>query len=97
MVWLIFTEDEVRHCPLCNSTSFARDYVREETYCTSCGLVITSAVQYVGLEKVENIVPFSAPSEARRGIHTRYNRTVRNPKRYRHNIPNKRLMVKGHN
>lgn len=93
---MILTEENVRHCPNCDSTSFVRDYVREETYCNGCGLVITSAVQYVGLEKVDNIVPYSAPSEARRGIHIRYGKVKTRHKSYRHNIPNRKLMIKGH-
>lgn len=92
---LILTEDDVKCCPLCNSTSFAKDYVREETYCTNCGLVLSSAVQYVGLEKVDNVIPHSAPAEARRGVHYRWGGSPRRPKSYRHNISDRKLMRKG--
>lgn len=93
---MILTEENVRHCPNCNGSNFIRDYVREETYCSECGLVLSSAVQYVGLCKVENAIPFSAPSEARRGVHMRYSRVSLHPKSFRHNIPNRKLMIKGH-
>lgn len=93
---MIFTEKDVKHCPMCDNTEFVKDYKREEVYCNKCGLVLSSAVQYVGLEKVENVIPFSAPVEARRGIHTTFSRTPKNPKNFRHNIPNRKLMIKGH-
>ena len=92
---MIMTTETVRHCPNCNGTEFVKDYKREELYCNSCGLVLTSAFQYVGLEKIDNAIPFSAPSDARRGIHTRYNSTRQRSKHYRHNIPNSKLMIKG--
>lgn len=92
---MILTEENVKHCPNCDSTSFAKDYVREETYCTSCGLVLSSAVQYVGLEKVDNAIPYSAPSEARRGIHYRWGGSPRRPKTYRHSFTDRQLMRKG--
>lgn len=93
---MIFTEKETKCCPICNNTEFVRDYVREETYCNHCGLVLSSAFQYVGLEKVDNVIPFSAPVEARRGVHIRYNKFKTRHKSYRHNIPNRKLMIKGH-
>jgi hypothetical protein len=93
---MIFTEKETKCCPICNNTEFVRDYVREETYCNKCGLVLSSAVQYCGLEKVDNVIPFSAPVEARRGVHIRYNKFKTRHKSYRHNIPNRKLMIKGH-
>lgn len=93
---MIFTEKETKCCPICNNTEFVRDYVREETYCNNCGLVLSSAVQYCGLEKVDNVIPFSAPSEARRGVHIRYSKIKTRHKSYRHNIPNRKLMIKGH-
>lgn len=93
---MIFTEKETKCCPICNNTEFVRDYVREETYCNKCGLVLSSAVQYCGLEKVDNVIPFSAPSEARRGVHIRYSKIKTRHKSYRHNIPNRKLMIKGH-
>lgn len=93
---MIFTEKETKCCPICNNTEFVRDYVREETYCNHCGLVLSSAVQYCGLEKVDNVIPFSAPVEARRGVHIRYNKFKTRHKSYRHNIPNRKLMIKGH-
>ena len=93
---MVMTTETVRYCPNCNGTEFVRDYVREETYCKECGLVLSSAFQYVGLEKVENVIPFSAPSEARRGVHIRYSKVKSRHKSYRHNIPNRKLMIKGH-
>lgn len=93
---MIFTEKETKCCPICNNTEFVRDYVREETYCNKCGLVLSSAVQYCGLEKVDNVIPFSAPVEARRGVHIRYSKIKTRHKSYRHNIPNRKLMIKGH-
>lgn len=92
---MIMTSERVRCCPQCGNKEFIKDYVREELYCNKCGLVLQSAVQYVGLEKVDNVIPFSAPNEARRGIHTRYSSTRRKSKSYRHNIPNDKLMIKG--
>lgn len=93
---MILTEDKVKCCPICGSTDFVRDYVREETYCKECGLVLTSAFQYMGLEKIENVIPYSAPSDARRGVHIRYSKIPSRHKSYRHNIPNRKLMIKGH-
>lgn len=93
---MILTEKDVKYCPICNNTGFVKDYKREEVYCNKCGLVLSSAVQYVGLEKVENVIPYSAPVEARRGIHSTFSRTPKNPKNFRHNIPNRKLMIKGH-
>lgn len=93
---MILTEKETKCCPICNNTEFVRDYVREETYCNKCGLVLSSAVQWNGLVKTENVIPFSAPSEARRGVHIRYNKFKTRHKSYRHNIPNRKLMIKGH-
>ena len=93
---MIMTTESVKCCPLCGNSEFVKDYVREEVYCNKCGLVLQSAFQYVGLEKIENVIPFSAPSEARKGVHTRYRKAPVKPKNYRHNIPNRKLMVKGH-
>lgn len=93
---MILTEDKIRCCPICDSSEFVRDYTREETYCKNCGLVLTSAFQYVGLEKIDNVIPYSAPSDARRGVHIRYSRIKTRHKNYRHNIPNRKLMIKGH-
>ena len=90
------TEKEIKCCPICNNTEFVRDYVHEETYCNKCGLVLSSAVQYCGLEKVDNVIPFSAPVEARRGVHIRYSKIKTRHKSYRHNIPDRKLMIKGH-
>lgn len=95
------TTEHTRVCPLCHGEELVKDYKREETYCNDCGLVLTSAFQYVGLEKVDNIVPFSAPASARKGIHTNHrhrNELGKNPrhiKNYRHSIPNSKLMIKG--
>ena len=86
----------LRYCPLCNHDEFTKDYSRQEVYCNNCGLVVQSAFQYMGLEKIDNVIPFSAPVEARRGIHTRYRKAPVKPKNYRHNIPNSKLMRKGH-
>lgn len=99
----IVTTTHVRHCPVCNGTEFRKDYVREETYCNNCGLVLSSAFQYVGLEKVDNVIPFSPPAEARKFVHYKWidnkdkgkanDREITN---YQHRIPNRRLMIKGH-
>lgn len=95
----MITTETVRTCPLCGGTEFVKDYKREETYCNNCGLVLQSAFQYVGLEKVENAIPFSPPSEARKGVHFRwYDKSnigkVNNRKntKYRHNISDRKLM-----
>ena len=99
----IMTSHNVKICPQCNGSDFRKDYTREETYCNTCGLVLQSAFQYVGLEKVENTIPFSAPHSARDGTH--YNWIYKEDKgkvnnrkttRYKHNIPNRKLMIKGH-
>lgn len=99
---MILTYDTVRTCPNCDSANLRKDYRREETYCASCGLVLSSAFQYVGLEKVDNIVPFSAPASARAGIHKRHihpdqigKYANQNSTKYTHNIPNRKLMRHG--
>ena len=99
----IVTTHKVRVCPQCNGSDFRRDYSREETYCNKCGLVLQSAFQYVGLEKIDNVIPFSAPYEARSGIHYNWIRKEdkgkvnnRNATTFKHNIPNRKLMIKGH-
>lgn len=99
----IITTHSVKVCPLCGASEFVRDYSREETYCNKCGLVLMSAFQYVGLEKVDNVIPFSAPSEARDGIHYKWIHkddkgkfNNRNATRFKHSIPNRKLMIKGH-
>ena len=86
-------------CPQCNSSDLERDYSREELYCNHCGLVLSQAVQYNGDVKVDNIIPFSTPFEARDGIHTRWiskdKKGMINPSRitnYKHNISNEKLM-----
>lgn len=98
----MITTETVRHCPHCGNTIFTKDYKREETYCNKCGLVLQSAFQYMGLEKVENVIPFSAPSEARDGVHLRWHTRqewgkVNNRKNtvYRHNISDRKLMKFG--
>ena len=98
----IITTETVRVCPNCNSNELVKDYVREEVYCNHCGLVLQSAVQYVGLEKVDNVIPYSAPAEARVGVHGRWiyddekgKRDSHNITNYRHSIPNYKLMKKG--
>lgn len=92
---MILTEKDVKYCPICNNAGFVKDYKREEVYCNKCGLVLSSAVQYVGLEKVDNAIPYSAPSEARRGIHYRWGGSPRRPKTYRHSFTDRQLMRKG--
>lgn len=96
---MVITTETVRSCPHCGNTTFIKDYKREELYCNECGLVLQSAVQYVGLEKTENVIPYSAPSEARDGVHLRWHRKSsdgkannRNNVRYRHNISDRKLM-----
>lgn len=99
----ITTTHTVRSCPQCGASDFIRDYKREETYCNNCGLVLSSAFQYMGLSKIENVIPFSAPSEARHKVHYSWiykedkgktnNRNVTN---FKHRIPNSKLMIKGH-
>ena len=95
----MITTETVRTCPQCGNTTFVKDYKREELYCNKCGLVLQSAVQYVGLEKIDNIIPYSAPSEARKGVHIRwYDKDnigkVNNRKstKYRHNFSDRKLM-----
>ena len=92
---MFISHERVRHCPLCNNDEFVKDFKRDELYCNKCGLVLQSAVQWVGLEKIDNEIPYSPPYDARRGIHTRYNSTRRRTKNYRHNISDKDLMKKG--
>ena len=97
----IMTSHHLRACPQCNGTEFVKDYKRSETYCNTCGLVITSAVQYVGLEKISNVVPFSAPTEARNTINHNWlkredrgrvdNKDTTN---YRHRYTNRQLMIR---
>jgi len=97
---LVITTETVRKCPLCDNEVFIRDYEREETYCNKCGLVLSSAVQYIGLEKIDNIIPYSAPVDgsAKRWIHKGDKGKFNNKgiTRYKHNIPNHKLMRKGH-
>ena len=96
---MILTDDNVRSCPNCNSTELVKDYKRDELYCAECGLVLTSSFQNVGLEKIDNVIPFSAPASARSGIHTRYVHSDEKGKiskpngtKYKHNIPDWKLM-----
>ena len=101
MVGEIITTENVRTCPLCGGSVFVKDYKREEMYCGGCGLVLQSAVQYVGLEKIDNVIPYSASASARQRVHMNYSHkdTVgKSPHKitnYRHNIPNWKLMRKG--
>lgn len=99
----ITTHENLRHCPLCNGTDFKKDYRREETYCNTCGLVLSSAFQYVGLEKIDFEIPHSPAAEARHKVH--YNWIYdedkgkvnnRNTTSYKHHIPDRKLMRKGH-
>ena len=53
----ITTTEHIKVCPHCNGKELIKDYVREETYCNNCGLVISSAVTYMGLEKIYFPVP----------------------------------------
>lgn len=93
--------EHIKACPLCGGTNIVKDYKREEKYCANCGLIISSAITYVGLEKVDFAVPHSAPSEARNGIHTRWTRkdtkgkTSHKITNYKHNLTNKQLMKYG--
>lgn len=99
----ITTTEHIRHCPVCNGTKFTKDYKREETYCNKCGLVISSAFQYVGLEKIQNTVPHSPAAEARHIVHYTWiykgdkgKVNNRNITTYKHHIPDRKLMKKGH-
>lgn len=97
----IITTEQVRTCPLCDSADLVKDYKREEIYCNNCGLIISSAVTYVGLEKIHCPVPHSAPAEARNGVHLTW--THKNEKaktnhkitNYKHRLTNKQLMKYG--
>lgn len=97
---MVMVSEHLKVCPICGGDEFVKDYKREELYCNSCGLVLQSAVQYCGLEKIDNIVPYSAPSSARNGIHFTYksrqdygkSSVSQNTTNYRHSIPNKYLM-----
>ena len=98
----VTTTETVRQCPYCSNNEFTTDYKREETYCTHCGLVLTNAFQYVGLEKVHNTIPYSAPAMARDKVHHQWTHNEDRGKRdnrrtttYKHNIPNWKLMLKG--
>ena len=98
----ITTHERVRHCPLCESTDLIKDYEREETYCNNCGLIISSAIPYVGLEKIDTVIPYSAPYEARDKVHYGWVREEdkakmnnRRTTRYKHNMTNRQLMKKG--
>ena len=102
MIILVMVSEYIRSCPHCGGEDFVKDYKREETYCNNCGLVLQSAFQYIGLEKITNIVPFSAPAESRSGIHMRWydkgNKgkvNNRNHTRYTHNISDRKLMRYG--
>ena len=94
----ILTTENVRVCPNCNSDELVKDYKREELYCNNCGLVLQSAVQYVGLEKCDFTVPYSAPTEVRSkwlygdGKGKIPHQDITN---YKHSIPNWKLMKKG--
>lgn len=98
LVIMVNAREYVRVCPLCGNDEFVKDRRRAETYCNKCGLVLSSAYQYVGLEKVDNIIPYSAPYDAK-GVHIgktkvgRFNN--RKTTNYRHNIPNWQLMKRG--
>jgi len=97
---MIMTSEYVRSCPQCGSQDFVKDYKREETYCNECGLVLQSAFQYMGLEKITNVIPFSAPAQARNGVHMRWHNkedkgNSNNRTRYKHNISDNKLMRYG--
>ena len=98
----ITTHERVRCCPLCESTDLVRDYEREETYCNNCGLIISSAVQYVGGQKFETPQPHSPSYSARKGVHYNFveeedkaKLNNRRTTRYKHNMTNRQLMKKG--
>lgn len=99
----IMTSEHIRQCPLCGSEDIIKDYKREETYCNKCGLVLSSAFQYVGLEKVDFEIPHSPMAEARNGVHYSWideedKGKINNRKttKYKHRIPNRKLMIKGY-
>lgn len=96
------TRTIVTLCPNCNGNDLRKDYKREELYCNSCGLVLSSAVQYVGLTKIQNIVPYSVPMEVRDGVQIRWHRKEDLGKtdpmeitRHRHNMSDDMIMRKG--
>lgn len=98
----MIVSEYVKSCPHCGCNDFVKDYKREETYCRECGLVLQSAFQYVGLERIDNTIPFSAPAEARNGVHRRWyaksdkgKMNNRNNTRYYHNISDRKLMRYG--
>lgn len=99
---MITTTEHIRFCPFCNGKDLVKDYKRDELYCHNCGVVLTNPYPYVGLEKVESIVPHSAPHNVRSGIHFNYVHKDqlgrfdnRNTTSYRHNLPNWQLMKRG--
>lgn len=98
---MVMVNEYVKSCPHCGCTDFVKDYKREETYCKECGLVLQSAFQYVGLEKISNTITFSPPSEARDGVHMRWHTKSNNGKvnnrkntKYYHNISDRKLMMR---
>lgn len=99
----IITSEHIRQCPLCESNDLVKDYVREETYCNHCGLVISSSANYVGLEKIDYTTPHSPMAEARNKVHYSWvdekdKAKINNRKttKYKHRIPNRKLMIKGY-
>ena len=93
------TRETVSRCPHCLSADLVKDNSREELYCNNCGLVLYSAVQWNGLTKVENIVPYSTPFMARDGVHTRWigkdrkgTMSAQKHTRYTHTMSDKYLM-----
>lgn len=98
----ITTHERIRECPLCESKDIKVDYEREETYCNNCGLIISSAIQYVGLDKIDTPMPYSPPYEARNKVHYSWveeedkaKMNNRRTTRYKHNMTNRQLMRKG--
>lgn len=92
----IMTTETVRTCPLCDASEFTKDYKRAELYCNKCGLVLQSAIQYVGLEKISNVIPFSPPFESNMVRNTdKAKIDNRRTTTYKHNLTNKQLMKYG--
>ena len=50
---VIRVKENRKKCPHCHSyNTLMTDHDRAETYCTSCGLITSAAITYVGLRKI---------------------------------------------
>lgn len=79
-------------CPECESTKIMEDYSKAETYCTTCGLILSTTDHYVGVEKIRVTRPYPIYRLVENIHYKHTNRKTSKTLNYQHTLTDKQII-----